>query len=269
MAVSGLVAGAIRAPARTRKPQPPAVEAALIQALVAMPMLAGLSLLEHVHHAPPIAGAALLQGALAALLTYRSGLAPWWRPIQLLFPVALLGARTLHLPPLALFAPFTFLLFIFWSTFRAQVPFYPSGPAVWRAVAGLLPVDGPVPMRFIDIGSGIGGLVLDLARRRPDATFGGVETAPLTWFVSVLRARLTASNVRFVRADYERLHFADYDVVFAYLSPVAMPSLWRKASAEMRPSTMLVSYEFSITAKAPDRVVEVAGRGPALYVWYF
>lgn len=250
-----------------RLPRAPALQAALIQALIAGPIVACVFLSAAWHVPLSFAGAALLQGALAALLTCRCGLAAWWWPIQLLFPIALLSAHTRHFSPAALFGAFVFLLLLFWSTFRTQVPFYPSGRAVWRAVADLVPRDRPT--RLIDLGSGLGGLVLNLARQRTNCRPYGIELAPLPWLLSALRAKLTGSRAVFLRGDYERLDFADYDVIFAYLSPAAMPALWRKASREMRPATLLVSYEFSIAAKPPDAIVPVRPAGPALYVWHF
>jgi SAM-dependent methyltransferase len=134
-------------------------------------------------------------------------------------------------------------------------------------VAAVLPPDRP--LLVIDIGSGLGGLVLDLARRRPESTFVGIELAPLPWLASALRARLAGSSARFVRGDYEHLDLGDYDAVFAYLSPAAMDGLWRKASAEMRPGSLLLSYEFDIGAKPPDINIMPTGAGPALYGWHF
>jgi SAM-dependent methyltransferase len=244
----------------------PAVKAALIQLLALLPMLAIAWLLARSGMAISIAMIALLQGAVAALITCKTSLAPWWRAIELLFPLALLGAHSLHLPPVIFLLLFVLLLGMYWSTFRTQVPFYPSTPSVWDAVAQLLPAR---PLRVIDIGSGLGGLVLELARRRPDAQFFGIELAPLPWLFSCLRARLSGSAARFVRGDYELLDFSGYDVVFAYLSPAAMEALWRKAEREMRPGSMLLSYEFLIRARDPDQVIAVAPSGQALYVWRF
>ena len=124
-------------------------------------------------------------------------------------------------------------------------------------------------VRLIDIGSGLGGLVLDLSRRRPDAQVAGIELAPLPWLLSRLRARLSGSRAHFVRGDYEALDFADYDVVFAYLSPVVMTALWLKAEKEMLPGSMLVSYEFKITARAPDKTIVTTEGGPLIYIWCF
>ena len=245
----------------------PAVQALLIQC-VAFPLLCLAALALSAMQVPVSLGAAaLMQGVLALVLSVVRRLAPWWLAIQLLFPLALVGAVGLRLPPSLFLAGFLILLLVYWSTFRTQVPYYPSGQRAWDAVAGVLPQDRPVTM--IDIGSGLGGLVLDLARRRPDSTFAGIELAPLPWLVSALRAQFAGGNARFVRGDYEELDFGHYDVVFAYLSPAAMDALWRKASAEMRPGALLLSYEFAIAAKAPDLTIMPTGPGPALYGWHF
>jgi hypothetical protein len=245
----------------------PAVQALLIQCAALPPCWLAVVMFSSMHVDVTLGAAALLQGALAAALSWWRKLAPWWLAIQLLFPLALLAGAGLHLPPWLFLAGFVVLLLVYWSTFRTQVPYYPSGKRAWDAVAGLLPPGRPVYL--VDIGSGLGGLVLDLARRRPESTFAGIELAPLPWLVSWLRARLAANNVRFVRGDYEQLDLGDYDVVFAYLSPAAMGALWRKASAEMRPGALLLSYEFGIMTKPPDLTIVPTGRGPSLYGWHF
>ena len=208
-----------------------------------------------------------LQGAFACLLARWRRMAVWWLAIELVFPLTVVQALALDINPLVFLGAFVFLLLLFWSTFRTQVPYYPSGARVWDEVARLLPQQRPVCA--IDIGSGLGGLVLELARRRPESTFVGIELAPLPWLVSRLRAQCSGSSARFVRGDYDDLDFANYDAVFAYLSPADMSALWQKAAREMRPGTMLLSYEFLISEKAPDVSIAPAGRGPALYVWHF
>lgn len=216
-----------------------------------------------------IGSAAVVQGVLAAGLTVWRALARWWIAIQLLFPVTLLAVLALHLPPFIFLFGFVFLLTLYWSTFRTQVPFYPSRPAVWRAVTKLLPERGAAgrAVRMVDIGSGLGGLVLALAAHRPADAFFGVELAPMPWLISYLRAFVTRSPARFTRTDYERLDLGDFDVVFAYLSPAAMPALWQKAQREMRVGTLLLSYEFIIPGHSPDLTVLPDPQGPALYVF--
>jgi SAM-dependent methyltransferase len=212
---------------------------------------------------------AVVQGLLAALVTWKLALAGWWRAIQLLFPLAVLAALALQLPSWLFGAAFLLLLGWYWSTFRTQVPYYPSGPAVWDAVRQLLPTDAGAAPRVIDIGSGLGGFVLYLSRVRPDAAVEGIELAPLPFLYSWLRARLAGGRARFHLGDYEKLDFSRYDLVFAYLSPAAMPGLWRKAAAEMRPGAMLASYEFIVPERSPDRTVHATEGDVPLYIWYF
>lgn len=254
----------------------PAVRALLLQILAFPLMLATVWLLARAGFVQSWImqswlGVTLVQGAWAALLSWRAGLASWWRAIQFLFPPCLLlarqGADALALPPGAFLAVFLFMLLLYWSTFRTQVPYYPSGRRVWEEVARQLPADRP--LRIIDIGSGLGGLVLDLARRRPDCEVSGIELAPLPWLASSLRARLSGSRARFLRGDYEMLNFGNYDAVFAYLSPAAMTGLWRKAAAEMRPGSVLLSYEFAIAEREPDQCLVTADSRKILYIWHF
>ena len=245
----------------------PAVQALLLQC-AAVPLTLGVVyLLARAGIPLAILGVALVQGVLAAALTGWRRLAPWWLAIALLFAPALVLTQSLAIPPAVFLAAFLFLLVLYWSTFRTQVPYYPSGKRVWDEVARLLPAGRAV--RAIDIGSGLGGLVLELARRRPESRFDGIELAPLPWLVSRLRALLSGSSARFLRGDYHALDFAHYDLVFAYLSPAAMSALYAKAAREMRAGAMLLSYEFLITEKAPDLCIVPTGRGPSLYVWHF
>ena len=245
----------------------PAVRALLCQCAAFPLTLLAVWLLARAGAQPAYPTAAILQGMFAALLTWRWRLASWWIVICLLFPLALYGGSQLDLPPWLFLAVFLFMLVLYWSTFRTQVPYYPSGRAAWTAVAAQLPQDKPVS--FIDIGSGLGGLVLDLARRRPDAHVSGIELAPLPWLASYLRARLSGSSACFMRGDYERLDFGSYDAVFAYLSPAAMTALWRKARREMHPGSMLMSYEFAIHEAPPSASHYLQDTGRTLYIWHF
>ena len=245
----------------------PSVRALLCQVAAFPITLASVYLLARAGARPSYLAAAILQGVFAALLTWRWGLAPWWIAIQCLFPLALFGAAPLDLPPGLFLGVFLFMLVLYWSTFRTQVPYYPSGKTAWSVVAAHLAQDRPV--RVIDIGSGLGGLVLDLARRRPDSEVTGIELAPLPWLASWLRARATGSRARFILGDYEKLDFGSFDAVFAYLSPAAMAALWQKARREMRPGSMLMSYEFAVEGQPPTLSLCLHETGRTLYIWHF
>jgi SAM-dependent methyltransferase len=245
----------------------PALRALLVQAGALLPCAALAAGAEALGAGLTLLQAALLQGVLAAGLSWKIGLARWWLPIQLLFPLAVLAGLALQLPTWLAAAAFLILLGWYWSTYRTQVPYYPSNSRVWRAVLDQLPTDRP--LRVIDIGSGLGGFTLHLAAARPESDVRGIELAPVPWLVSRLRAAVTGSRARFLRGDYERLDFAEYDLVFAYLSPAAMPALWRKAQREMRPGSLLASYEFEIPATSGVKTIHTTESGPLLYLRAF
>lgn len=207
----------------------------------------------------------MMQAVLASALSYCLNMAVWWRWIHLFFPLAMLAMTYWQLPNEVYFVGFVISLSLFWTTFRTQVPFYPSRPTVWKQVAKLMPKDKQI--RIIDIGSGLGDMSMHIAKVRPDCQIEGIEIAPLPWLVSLVRAKLSRSNAIFTLGDYHALDFADYDIIFAYLSPAAMMALWQKASNEMKSGSLLISLEFEIPGVKPSIQIAATDNSPAMYAW--
>jgi hypothetical protein len=207
----------------------------------------------------------IMQSLLAAAFSYCLNMAVWWRWIHLCFPLAMLAMTHWQLPSEFYLAGFIISLSLFWTTFRSQVPFYPSRPSVWKQVAKIMPKDKH--LRLIDIGSGLGDMSMYIAKVRPDSQIEGIEIAPLPWLISKIRAKISRSKAIFKLGDYHALNFADYDIIFAYLSPAAMLALWQKASQEMRTGSLLISLEFEVLGVNPT--IQIAGNNhsPAIYVW--
>lgn len=232
---------------------PPAVIALLLQ--VAAVVLAVFSVHMANLQLPPL-GFALLCGIGAATFSYFAGLARWWLYIQLLFVPALVVLLAANIPSGFFLAAFLILLVVYWSTFRTQVPLYLSSDKVWHALEELLPAKAS--FRFADLGSGLGGVLTHLAKIRPDGQYHGVESAPLPLLWSWLRIK--SSGHRNCSVRWGSLWDEDlsrYDVVFAYLSPVPMEQLWRKARTEMLPGTLFVSSTFAVPGQTPHRIIEV------------
>lgn len=206
---------------------------------------------------------AFLCGGIATALSHIAKQARWWLPIQLLFAPALVLMLTLHIPPGIFLAAFLIMLVVYWSTFRTQVPLYLSSNQVWMALASLLPppCGENTGFKFIDLGSGLGGVLTHLAQARPDGHYSGVESAPLPFLWSWLRTRgYPNCTVRWGSIwdkNLEVCNLAQYDVVFAYLSPVPMEQLWRKARAEMRPGSLFISSTFAVPDQAAHQTLQV------------
>jgi len=208
---------------------------------------------------------AAIQGALAAGIGALLRAERWWLAIHLGFSPALVAALRLDLPPALPLAVLAGLTFVFWTTFRGEVPLFLSSRGAADALLGLLPPGAG--LRVIDLGAGAGGLLRRLAQARPDAHFTGIEHAPLPYLVARLNARGLA-NLAIRRGDLWRTPLEREDVVYVFLSPRVMPRLWQKARAEMRPGSLLVSSSFPAPHVAPERVVETADpRGTRLYCY--
>ena len=214
----------------------------------------------------PLIALLAVQGVGAAHLGRRFGLANWWAPIHMVVPFAVAAALLWRLPPWVFLAAFVFLLLFYWNSV-AGVPLYLTNRETRATLAGLLP-ETP-GFRFIDLGSGFGGPLIDLAQRRPDGRFEGIESAPmpyaLTWARLLVQRRPNAS-VRY--GDFRSLDLAPYDVVYCFLSPVPMPALYDKAKRQMRPGTLLISNTFAVPDHPADETREVPDRRrTTLRVW--
>ena len=210
----------------------------------------------------------LIQAGCSALSSRLLHQPVWWPPLHAGFLPAIVLARGAQLPATVYLAAFVLLLLFYWSSFRTRVPLYLSDRRARAALPGLLPTTGR--FSFIDLGSGLGGVPLYLESRFPEARLFGTEIAPAPWFISRVRGCLLKSRVGFLRRDYATLDLGDYDAVFVFLSPAAMPTLWQQACAQMRHGSVLISLSFSVGTRAPDQVVALAsGQRHALYVWRF
>lgn len=242
---------------------PPVFLALLLQTLGVMLGIATVAVLRV--PLPPLV-VALLCGVYAAGLSHLAGQARWWLWIQLIFTPALILMLALNASSNLYLAAFVLLALVYWSTFRTQVPLYLSSKKVWQALETQLP---PTPFRFIDLGSGLGGVLDHLSHTRSDGHFTGIESAPLPCLLSWLRLKLRCPARCAVHwGDFWDADLGEYDVVFAYLSPVPMARLWEKVRAEMKPGSLFISSTFVVPDQEPQARIEVEDlHRSTLLVW--
>ncbi len=235
---------------------PPAFIALLLQLAAFILALTGVRLFEL--KPEPIAFA-LTCGLIAAVFSCFTPLQRWWLIIQLAFAPALVVALNFNIPPHFFLFAFFVMLLVFWNTFRSQVPLYLSSVKVWQALETFLPQPEPgKSFTFIDMGSGLGGILIHLANVRTDGNYKGVESAPLPCLWSWLRIRWGGFHqCRVHWGDLWDCDLAQVDVAFAYLSPAPMEQLWNKAQAEMRPGTIFISSTFNVPGQSPIETVQV------------
>lgn len=170
----------------------------------------------------------------------------------------------LGLAPAWYLAAFVALALVFGNPVRTRVPLFLSHRATIEALAPLLPPDRL--FRFLDVGSGTGRVVVALARAFPQGEFTGVEQAILPYLIARWRGR-GLPNLHLRRADAFALPWTGYDVLYAFLSPVPMPDLWRKACAELPPGALVCSNEFPIPGIEPQ--ARVLPQGTTRPLWLY
>lgn len=250
---------------------PPALPSPVLALLLQLAALACAAMISYFFslQLPAFAFAACC-GLIAACLSYFAHMAKWWLVIQALFAPALIATLALAIQPIYFLAGFLLLGLVYWNTFNTQVPLYLSSGKVRQALESLLPPPDPGKrFQFIDIGSGLGGVLTHLARVRPDGDYYGVESAPLPYLWSWLRIRFGRYRHCRVRwGDFWDYDLSGFDVVFAYLSPAPMERLWQKAKAEMKPGAVFISSTFSIPGQIPAQTVQTGDlHHSTLLIW--
>jgi hypothetical protein len=207
-----------------------------------------------------------LAGAAAALGARLLGLPAWWWAISALFPLAVGLALRLQLAASVYAAALLLALLLFGAVMRSRVPLWLSGSRAKAALLAQLPAQRP--LQVIDLGAGTGGVLLALWRSGRRDRCVGIEWAVLPWLIGWLRLRRAGYRGRWQFGSFWREPLGDYDLVYAFLSPAAMPELWRKACAEMRPGSWLVSYRFEIPGVPPQQRWPVGeAADDALLLW--
>jgi len=202
-----------------------------------------------------------LAGLAAALVSRWLALPGWWQLINLTFVPLLWLTLQSAIDPVWFLAGFALLAVTSLGAIRGRVPLYLSSPRAATALAARLPKHA----HLLDLGCGLGGPLARLSTLRPDARLDGVEAAPLNWLIARLRL---SGRARIRLGNLWDTDLSGHDLVYAYLSPAAMPRLWQKASSEMRPGSQLISNTFAIPGVAPDEVVELNDLSHArLLVW--
>jgi hypothetical protein len=251
---------------RRERRVPPILVALLIQVIAVSLALAARTVLASRELHMGLVATAGIVGLFAAVLTTVARLDRWWIVLQALFAPALLSAVMVNIPRWIVLAVLALLVLTYWSTFRTQVPLYLSSTAARQAVVQWLPTG---PFRFLDVGSGVGGVLMDLSRVRSDGTYVGIESAPVPWAISrvrILLGRYPTCHARW--GSFWTCDLAEFDVVFAYLSPVPMAALWEKVQQEMRPGSRFISNTFPVAGRAPDATLTVDDlHRSTLYLW--
>ncbi len=109
----------------------------------------------------------------------------------------------------------------------------------------------PSGAKIYELGSGFAGF-LQAAEIKFKGTFlVGYEYSFLPYIISSLQIRLQKSRIKIIKKNfiYEKLN--DADIIYCYLSRGLMKALEDKFRSELRPGSIVVSYQFPLPSKEP------------------
>lgn len=214
-----------------------------------------------------IFGSIVAQPILAMLFSLLLRQPVWWLPIHLLFLPSVYGLMSINLPPWLYLLAFVALTLVFWGTARGDVPLFLSSRAVTNELVGI--VEREKAETLVELGAGVGSVVVPLARRLPAVSIVAIERAPLPWLVLRWRCR-RLPNVSVLRSNFWDCDLGDYVVAFAFLSPLVMDRLGEKCRREMKAGGLLVSSSFVIPDRQAQAMIELVDhRRTRLYCYRF
>ena len=182
----------------------------------------------------------------------------WWLLIHAAFaPAAWFLAQWQINPSWFLFA-LVLMLLVYKGTLTQQAPLYLTNRTTARTLAELIPEDVS-GYRVADVGAGVGSFLHPLARMRPNAIFTGLENSPLTWLLGRCRLALVA-NCALHWKNLWAEDLSNYDLVYAFLSPVMMDSLGHKIASELGQNAVFVSNSFPVPGAVPWQILAVKDR---------
>ena len=162
------------------------------------------------------------------------------------------------------------MLFHMLSTlFQKRAPFVPSSHRMIDQLPKLLSLDTTGVV--YDLGCGDGRILRLLHHHFPSARYIGIENDLFPY----LLARLFSWRIDSDRFTIKRKNFFSEDLssathVIMYLFPEVMDQLLPKLEQELKPGTLLISFDFSFADKKPERVIEAPELGHhKIFVYLF
>ncbi|MDD5112886.1 MAG: hypothetical protein PHC94_02625 [Methylobacter sp.] len=199
----------------------------------------------------------VFQGIIAAVSSRLFYQPRWWIPIHLLFLPAALGLSVLNFPSWVYLLTLLVFALVFWGTVKGDVPLFLSSSAVAEAMISLVKQEHADS--FVELGAGVGSVVVPLAKRFLLLNITALERAPLPWLILRCRCRLL-SKVIVQNKSLWACDLSNQNLVFAFLSPLFMDQLGEKVRREMRSGSLFVSSSFPVPGWAPESVMLLSDR---------
>lgn len=147
-------------------------------------------------------------------------------------------------------------LSVVWWSLKNGISPMPTSEKVKRQVMASIPPE--TQGVIIDLGSGWGNMVFQLAKKFPHCQIIGYESSPIPYYFSRLWALfLKYPNLKIYRKNFFKLDLSAAALIYCYLYPAAMKKLQEKFANELKPGTIVFSNTFAVPDWKPVHVVSV------------
>lgn len=153
------------------------------------------------------------------------------------------------------------MLFHMFSTlFHKRAPFVPSSRRMVDRLPDLITLN--TTSVVYDLGCGDGRILRSLHRHFPAARYVGIENDLFPYLLAHLfNWRIVSDRFIIKRKNFFTEDLSSATHVIMYLFPEVMDQLLPKLEQELKPGTVLVSFDFSFTNKKPERIVKTPELG--------
>jgi hypothetical protein len=206
---------------------------------------------------------ALIGGTLLSVLLSALGSNLWRRCLIVLgFPLSqlLLTSASVSMPPLAWFLLLVLIVLVYPLNAWSDAPLFPTPSKALLEIPEHIHLEAGA--QILDAGCGLGDGLKALKSAYPEAMFFGLE---MSWLLRVFCAmRCPWAKIR--QGNIWLAHWHSYDMVYLFQRPESMPHAVKKAAAELKRGSWLVSLEFEARELNPTAVVYGSDGRP---VWMY
>lgn len=133
-------------------------------------------------------------------------------------------------------------------------PYYPSRVKKLSRSFEKFNITLPERIRFIDLGSGDGRVVLWASKRGMEAE--GIELNPFLTLFSKINALVNRKKVKIYNKSFFNHMYNNYDIVYLYQYSEIMKKLEDKLFKELKPNSIIISNTFKFPNITEDEKVD-------------
>lgn len=119
-----------------------------------------------------------------------------------------------------------------------------------------------------DLGCGDGRLLIE-AEKKQNVEARGFEIAPIPFLIANIKKWTANAKIKLNFSNFLKADLCDADVIFCYLGPDIMASLYQKIKKECKKGTRIISNTFRIPEVKPAKIrpKDLQKRVPTIYLY--